>query len=152
VPRSIAGFTLAMLILGPGMQSQPVETPFSRLAERLDAGTRIRITVTKRRIEGSVGRADREGLTLVTGGTQESYACAQIDRVERRGDSVWTGAAVGGALIALPAWNGCQNKGRNLTCVAAGIGMFAALGALIDRAHVGWTTIYTAAPGSCGAP
>ena len=43
-------------------------------------------------------------------------------------------------------------QGANAPCVAIGIGAFAALGALIDRAHEGTTTVYAASPGSCGTP
>jgi hypothetical protein len=43
-------------------------------------------------------------------------------------------------------------QGANAPCVAIGIGAFASLGALIDRAHEGTTTVYAASPGSCGTP
>jgi hypothetical protein len=132
-----------------GGQSQPAS---SRLAARLRPGVALRITTADRRIEGVLDSIDRDGLTIRTPDGRETLSCVPIDRVERRGDSVLTGAVIGAAVIALPAWNGCQNQGRNLACVAVGVGTFAALGALIDRAHAGWATVYVKSPGSCGTP
>jgi len=110
----------------------------------------VRVTSASGRTEGTVERIDADSLTVLTRDARETFGCAQVRRVETRGDSVWTGAVVGAAIAALPAWNGCQNKGPNISCVVVGVGTFAAIGALIDRAHAGFRTIYSAPPGSCG--
>lgn len=150
-----AGLAIACLASGCSHTVRPA-TPsppaFAQLAGRPGEGARVRITSTNGRTEGTIARLDIDSLTLLTRDGRETFACAQVRRVETRGDAVWTGAVAGAAIGALPAWNGCQNKGRNLTCVALGVGSFAAVGALFDAAHAGWKTIYDASRGSCGAP
>ena len=137
----------------PTRPATPGRPQFAHLADRLGEGARVRVTSTSGRSDGTVERIDADSLTLLTRDGRDTFACAGIQRVEARGDSVWTpGAVVGATLIALPAWNGCQNKGRNLGCVVAGVGTFAAIGALVDRAHTGFHTIYAAVAGSCGTP
>jgi hypothetical protein len=125
---------------------------FADLASRLREGTRLRLTLTDGRVDGVVGEINHQTITLIVDGTPVAFPCARVTRVQRRGDSVWSGAIIGAAIIALPAWNGCQNKGRNLTCVAGSLGIFAAIGGLADKSHVGWTTLYVASARSCATP
>jgi len=136
----------------PGRPATPGGPQFALLANRLNEGTPIRVTLADRRSEGTIARIDADSLTLLTRDGRDTIACAQVRRVETRGDAVWPGAVAGAAMAALPAWNGCQNKGRNISCVVVGVGTFAAIGALIDRAHAGFHTIYAAAPDSCSRP
>lgn len=135
-------------VIEPGLS----RASFGRVAVTLAEGTRVRLTLSAGRVDGTVVEIDRDRVVVSHGSARDAYPCMQIRRLERRGDPVWNGAVIGAAVIALPAWNGCQNKGRNLTCVALGVGSFAAVGALLDAAHAGWKTIYVASPGSCGAP
>jgi len=158
---SAAALTLAAVLAGTAcVHRGPPVTPhggpasaFAQLPSRLPEGTRVRVTTMNRRVEGSLAAIDRDGLTILSDRTtREAFSCAQIQRIDTRGDRPSNGAVIGAAIIALPAWNGCQNKGANASCVAIGIGAFAALGALIDGAHEGITTVYAASPGSCGTP
>ena len=110
---------------------------------------RVGVTVVGSRVDGRIVQLSEDRLLIASGGTQLTFQCSQVERIEKRGDPVWNGAVIGAAIVALPAWNGCQDKGRDLSCVTIGIGTFAALGALVDRAHVRARTVYVASPGSC---
>ena len=66
-------------------------------------------------------------------------------KVERSGDSIWNGFAIGvltgGVLGATVGRRGCLH-GATVSCVAKPGLLFGALGALIDRAHNGRTTVF----------
>ncbi|HXT31238.1 MAG TPA: hypothetical protein VN716_18200 [Vicinamibacterales bacterium] len=86
---------------------------FAQLPSRLPEGTRVRVTTMNRRVQGSLAAIDRDGLTILSERTtREAFSCARIQRIDTRGDRPWNGAVIGAAIIALPAWNGCQNKAR----------------------------------------
>ena len=87
---------------------------------------------------------------MSTGGNRSTFECRQIQRVDKRGDPIWTGAAIGAAIAAVPAWNGCQNKGPNRSCVAFSMATFAAIGGLLDKAHVHTRTVYVDVSALCG--
>ena len=125
------------------------QSTFSELSQHLHLNNRVRVTVAGRQVEGKLVQLTEEGLSMTSGGTQSRFQCAQIERIEKRGDPIWNGALAGAAIIAVPAWNGCQNKGRNLSCVAIGMGMFAAIGGLLDKAHVSTRSVYVASQDSC---
>lgn len=139
---------LTVTALGCGSHRPPV-SEFERLAAELRPNERVRVTTDADVTDGKLVSIDANGLTLRGTGADQTLLCSQIQRVEKRGDSVWNGALIGAAIIALPAWNGCQNKGRDLKCVAIGLGVFAGLGAALDAAHVGSQTRYVARKDSC---
>lgn len=127
------------------------QSAFAQLGQQLHRNDRVRITSANGRVDGKLVRLTADELLMTIEGNPSTFRCPQIERIEKRGDPVWTGAAIGVAIAAVPAWNGCQNKGRNLPCVAVGLGTFAAIGGLLDKAHVHARTVYVASPHSCGA-
>jgi len=70
-------------------------------------------------------------------------------KIERRGDSVWSGAIIGAilgaALGATLAQEACLH-GPRWPCVAGPVVMYGAIGALIDYLHKGRTTIFRGTP------
>jgi hypothetical protein len=75
-------------------------------------------------------------------------------RIERRGDRIWDGAAIGVAagvgLGALTAAGECGIDRGGWRCTLAGAGWLGLIGTLIDWRHVGRTEVYVG--GSSGAP
>jgi hypothetical protein len=134
--------------LGRAVAAREIPTrDFKELRHRLAANARIRVTTRDGRMKGDfVDVSDRE-LTVRKGRDDVRLACDTIDEVEILRDSIATGAVIGGLIAALPAWNGCQNKGRNLPCVVGGIGAYSLIGALFDKGTGPPTrTVYFALP------
>ena len=145
-----ATLTLLSMVTAPGCAThRPPVSDFARLAAELRPHDRIRVTTESDVAEGTLLAIDANGLTI-RAVRDRTLACSQIQRVEKRGDSVWNGALIGAAIIAVPSWNGCQSKGRDLKCVAVGLGIFAGLGAALDTGHAGSQTRYVARQDSCG--
>lgn len=71
-------------------------------------------------------------------------------KIERRGDPIWDGAAIGfgfGSLMGLTIGaEGCLHQAV-WHCVVAGGTYYGAVGALIDWIHKGRTTVYQSATG-----
>ena len=64
-------------------------------------------------------------------------------KIERRGDSLWNGAAIGFGLGAVLAFCGVECGGQRMWVSRLESGLFwAGIGALIDHEHVGRTTIF----------
>jgi hypothetical protein len=66
------------------------------------------------------------------------FDAGQVLKIDRRGDPSWNGALVGAGVTALFT-GGSVRCGR---CFAGWVGFWSAVGWLIDRDHVGRTTIY----------
>ena len=74
-----------------------------------------------------------------------SFTLAEAVKVERPGDSVWNGAAIGygvGALFGLTIGSEACLHAAVWRCVNSGGIAYGLLGALIDYAHKGRRTIY----------
>lgn len=145
--RILALAWVAILVARTGLAGQAT---FAELDRQLHRNDRIRITVAANQIDGVLVLLNGHELVMTTGGTRSTFQCPQIQRIDKRGDPIWTGAAIGAAIAAVPAWNGCQNKGPNRPCVALGMATVAAIGGLLDKAHVHTRTVYVASPRSCG--
>lgn len=144
--RMLAVVSVATLV---GEADPVAQSTFAQLGQQLRPNDRVRITVEGGRVEGKLVQLTGDELVMTIEGQRSTFRCPQIERIEKRGDPVWTGAVIGAAISALPAWNGCQNKGPNRPCVALAMGTYAAIGGLLDRAHLKTRTVYRASPGSC---
>ena len=74
-----------------------------------------------------------------------AFTPAQAVKIERPGDSIWNGAAIGygvGALFGLTIGAEACLHGSTWRCVNAGGITYGLLGAVIDYAHKGRRTIY----------
>jgi hypothetical protein len=85
-------------------------------------------------IGGALTRASSNSLFI---GSYQ-FDSKQVVKIDRRGDSSWNGALVGAGVSSLLN-GGLVSCGR---CFARWIGFWSAMGWLIDRDHVGRTTIY----------
>jgi hypothetical protein len=144
-----AGCGHATLRVDTGTQLEPRR--FVQVSEHVRLEDRILVTSSGLRTEGRVSRLSDTGLAIVRSGTEVSLTCKEIERIDKPADRLLEGAAIGGLLAVLPAWNGCQNQGRNIPCVIGAIALYAGLGALIDRGIGDAETVYLAWPGACAA-
>lgn len=144
--QTLALVSVAALVAETNLVGQ---SAFAELGQQLHRNDRVRITVAGGRVDGKLVQLAGDNLVMTVEGNRSTFQCLQIQRIEKRDDPVWTGAAIGAAIAAVPAWNGCQNKGRNRPCVLLGLGTFAAIGGLLDKAHVHARTVYVASPRSC---
>ena len=83
----------------------------------------------------------------------DGYAFSPADavKIERPGDSIWNGAAIGygvGALFGLTIGAEACLHGSTWRCVNAGGITYGLLGAIIDFAHKGRRTIYKSPSGA----
>ncbi len=133
----------------PPAPRHPKTATFAALGERIHPGDRLRISVGGQVLTGKLSRVSSFELVIRRGHEESAFACESVERIETDRDSVASGAIIGGILAAVPAWNACNNKKRDLPCVAVGIGAYAAIGALLDRAHSPVRLVYVASTGSC---
>jgi len=104
---------------------------------RASAGDRVFVTQDGIRIAGTIDSLSPSRLVV---GSHE-FAAGTALKIEKDGDPVWDGAATGFfAGVLLAACTGC-NDGQHVNLLVAGL-TWAGIGALIDWAHKGKTTIY----------
>jgi VIT1/CCC1 family predicted Fe2+/Mn2+ transporter len=92
-------------------------------------------------------RATDLELTATDAGRERRIAVSDIRRVTARGDSVRSGALLGGLVGIVPGYLGCQGASGRCSVTAstvASVGLFGALGAWIDSRHTGRTLLYEA--------
>jgi hypothetical protein len=117
---------------------------------RVRAGQIVRVTEagTGVRIIGPVTSVTRDAIRV---GDREFAPGAGL-KIERRGDALWNGALIGfglGTLVLYPIVpEFVPPRGRSVR-PANGL-VWAAIGALIDRVHVGHTTIYDGSSDASG--
>ena len=112
-------------------------------------GERVRVTIAGGSVVGRVRRLSSGAIAIARGKELHTFRCDQVAQIDRPADGLANGALIGAALAALGVGNACQNKGSNVPCVAATIGAFAGLGALIDRSHSNAATLFIAGPEAC---
>jgi hypothetical protein len=71
------------------------------------------------------------------------FDAGKVLKIDRRGDPSWNGALVGAGVSALLSGGSVVACGR---CIAPWVGFWGAIGWLIDRDHIGRTTIYRRGP------
>ncbi len=113
------------------------------------AGERVRVTIAAGSVVGKVRRLSSDAISIARGKDLHTFRCDQVTQIDRPADGLAKGALIGGVWAALGAGNACQNQGSNVACVAATIGAFAGLGALVDRSVSNAATLFTAGPGAC---
>jgi hypothetical protein len=112
---------------------------------KLSIGDRVAVTDRGGVITSGV-LTDVSG-TMVQAGNRD-FPLDSVLKVDRRGDSIWSGFILGAGfgLLVSPIWQeGCLH-GSSAPCVVAPMLVYGGIGALIDLAHEGKTTIYRAAP------
>lgn len=147
----VAGaLSLAMAALG---QAQPVPA-FADLGLRLNLGDAVRVTDRDGvRHEGRVRALPPDALVIEVPAGPRSFTVESTARVQRRGDPVWTGAALGffpGFFMGAQFVVGFSDHEEPLlTYVAAGaiVGLGGAgVGVLIDSLHRGMKDVYVTEP------
>jgi hypothetical protein len=136
-------FIVATVILLASCVPARAQADLQRL--KLSIGDRVDVTDRGGVITSGV-LTDVTG-TLVQAGNRD-FPLDSVLKVDRRGDSVWSGFFIGAGfgLLVSPIWQeGCLH-GSSAPCVVAPMLVYGGIGALIDLAHEGRTTIYRAAP------
>ena len=143
--------TTAVLAVAPATaaaQTKTIPVPPIDLASRTRPGDALVVTDRSgREITGSLARLSDSAVTLVANGVERDVALTDVGRIEKRGDSLKNGALIGAGVMAAPVllWlgSGCDRGCGTLIGAAvfnAGLGAF--VGALIDRAHEGRTSLF----------
>jgi hypothetical protein len=123
-----------MVVLTPALARAQL-TDFSRL--KVQVGQEVFITdlLSGQCTQGHVRALSASSLEL----DGQRFVPAQGMRIRKRGDPIWTGAAIGfGVGFAVRGGQGCATTRCGLL---AGL-VYAALGALLDHGRDGFTTIY----------
>jgi hypothetical protein len=101
-------------------------------------------------IQGEFLDLTADTLTLQVDGLQTNVPLASVSRIQREGDSLSNGAAIGGGILgvwcALVCGQGLDSANQYLPAVAFNTALGALLGLLIDHGHKGRTTIYPVRP------
>lgn len=112
---------------------------------KVKPGDIVYVTDTATGVEVSGRLATLSPLALSIDGYR--FEPAPTIRVERRGDSDWNGAAIGfgiGACVLYPIVRELSRRAGPFRPMN-GL-LWAAVGAVIDHAHVGRTTVYSGSP------
>ena len=142
---------LGLLLAGTPQAATSQSSPPPSLAP----GDRVVVTDDRRSLRGRIAEITTESLVLQEGHTSLRIPLGSVQRIDRIGDSLFNGAAIGtaiggGTALALMA-KACTNSScadtstsldPRITLMGALIG--AGVGAIIDKAIEGRRTIYTA--------
>jgi hypothetical protein len=143
--------TVLLGILLASLQGCAAARPASQLSDlsrRLPRGSTVYVTdVTRHETKGRIDDVSRAALTLDVNGTRQVFTVGTIRQIERYGDSLWNGIAIGAgigaasALISDPQYRPCHNRPAVL-CADAQIpqrvlmiGVMGAAGAGIDALY-----------------
>jgi hypothetical protein len=111
--------------------------------DSVKAGQQIRVTdAVGDRFSGRVEVLTSDTVTV----SGRVFRTAQVTKIERKGDSLWNGVAIGaavGLLLPLLPSEACFKQSR-AGCIASGIETGALLGVAVDAVHRGYTTVYQA--------
>jgi hypothetical protein len=142
---------IALVIAGSATPAPALAQPqdFSALRQRL--ASEVWVYRDAAPIHGYLTRLTPHELTLVDDQDQEQVVSFEsISRIERSGDRIWNGFAIGAAIGLVEGvflsgeLNGPVSEKFQFTLAAAGV--YGLIGAGIDAMHVGTTTIYKAPP------
>ncbi len=107
-------------------------------------------------VAGSLVELGRDAVTLDVDGQRQRIPLTDVHRIERDGDSSLNGAAIGvlvlGAWCAIVCGQGLGDASELPLVVVANGALGALIGAGIDRARHGRTTLYPVPPRGRGAP
>jgi len=129
--------------------AQPAHT-LVELKARVETGDVIYVMDREgRETKGPLMALSDTSLTIGLLGDRYDVPIERVARVDRAGDSVWNGFAIGaavGGVMGLLAQQGCRlmSDGCAGYYVAAGVLTYGGIGAIIDLAHTGRTRIYAA--------
>lgn len=134
------------IVLAVAMASAPL-TAQAQSAGRAEARPHVFVTLraAEEPLEGSLLDLSAESVTLVTGGGEWRYPLDQVTRIQRLGDRSHDGAIRGaliGAVCILTCAQGARNDRHLRQLVFTNVAIAAALGWVLDRVHVGRTTLY----------
>ena len=126
-------------------------------------GDRVVVTVTndQQTIRGRISEVTPDALVLDDDGTRVRLPLATVHQVDRAGDSLWNGSAIGAALGGGSAIAAMARTCGNTNCADTsasldprltllGTLVGAGIGALIDAAIDGHETVYRAGSEQCG--
>jgi hypothetical protein len=149
--RRSSSFALVsgLMLLGAyGCATAPPAVTFSDLAARVARGNTVYVTdAAGRERKGRIGAVSADALTLEVDGTRQVIEARDVRQVERYGDALWNGMAIGAgigtvdALISDPRYRPCPDRPER-QCADAQVsqrlllvGVMGAAGAGIDALH-----------------
>jgi hypothetical protein len=106
----------------------------------------VHLDTTGESLVGRIQAVDADSLEIALGSGTRRVRFVDVTRISREGDSVGNGAAIG--LAVLGGWcayicgQGLTSGGQTLLAVLFNGAIGAGIGALIDHAHRGTTTVY----------
>jgi hypothetical protein len=108
-----------------------------------------------RQLTGTLLELSPAAVTLLVNGSRREYRLDDVDRIERKGDSLANGALVGAAILGglclVMCGQGLENPGDLLGAVFVNAGLGALVGVGIDALHSDHTVLYRAGgPGGSG--
>jgi hypothetical protein len=160
MPATLELLTAGLLAVGSG---QSPTTPPPQTQINLAPGDRIDVTDERQTIRGRIAELTSESLVLVNDDGRRRLALPSVQQIDRVGDPLWNGTAIGAAVgggSALAAMakacsnTNCSDTSANLdpritllgTLIGAGVG--AAIDAMID----GRRTVYRAGQPEASQP
>ena len=107
----------------------------------LKVGDRAEVTTKSRTYRGTIRTVSSSAIEV----DDATFPIGQVLKIDRLGDSVWQGTAVGvtigAALGATVPRRGCTS-GKKFKCIGGPAAIFGLLGAWIDYKRVGRTTLF----------
>lgn len=129
------------LLAGPCAHADPA-TSFSELKGLVRSGETLRVQDTGGTSwTGALVEVTDSAIVLGALGVRREFDGSVVRRIEKNRDGVRNGI-IWGALVGLLATQGCPRP--RSPCVVGGIAFWGGIGALLDRAHRGWTLVYEA--------
>jgi hypothetical protein len=125
----------------PAVRNQPVSTG---LATYVAGDVRVRDTAG-RTLDGAIASLHDGQLDLLTRDGLRALPLESVVRIERRGDSLKNGFAIGaivGGVLAFASCAECGDIGFRVFATAMSAPLYGLMGAGIDALYDGWTPLY----------
>ena len=137
--RVVLSVMACLLVRMTAPVAAAAQTDFTGL--QLKPGKLVRVTESGgTRVTGVLTRVTQESIEI----EGRPFSPSTVTRIERRGDRLWNGLAIGAAaglvMAALPN-EACFDK-SGVECALTGMETGALLGLLVDGLHRGYTTVY----------
>jgi uncharacterized protein YcfJ len=142
-------FVITCVLMVAAVGAVSAQEPGAQASWAPEIGGEIRVTARDGvKTRGRFRSLDADRVRLLVADQETEIARDDITRIERRGDSIKNGFIIGAVIGILPAaLASTQFEGGGdavAVGIVAGMGIYGLIGAGIDAAHKGWTTVYKA--------
>jgi hypothetical protein len=149
LPASLLYVLAALAMCAAATTSVEAQTPLERAAleREVQRGGRLFIEYDQQVVVGSARALSGDTIEVVGDAGVRQLRLTEVDRIYREGDSIWSGYAIGAAVLgtwcAIICGQGLNSTGGAVGAVMVNaFGFGGGIGALLDWSNNGTTTLF----------